>query len=197
VIFYEETLIWRQIPRIQATEDFERTGPPPIFHSGPMIAWNPCYEYRASTADRFIFFVEFPAGMLIAPHGASACNPTLLQTILLKLERWMRLKTRIVLLDCLLILGIAGQWWLVERWIDRLREWRKHARRWIVPVATIATSGIVVAAAAFGSSRPWELVAAILSLTALLAWLTLLLMFAVTAVHWALWLSRKARPEYN
>ena len=157
VIYYVEALIWQQIPRIQATEDFEKTAPPPMLHSGPMIAWDPCYEYRASNADRFIFLTEFPAGILIPPHGASACNPTVLRPILQKLKNWMRLRTRIVLLDCLLVLGIVGQWWLVGRWIDRLRERRKHARRWIIPVATITISGIVVAAAAFGNWRSLEL----------------------------------------
>jgi hypothetical protein len=194
VLYYEEASIWRQIPRIQVAEDFEKTAPPPIFHSGPMIAWNPCYEYRPSIADRFIFAVEFPAGMLIAPHGASGCNPTLLRPILQKLKNWTRLKTRIVLLDTLLVLGIVSQWWLVGRWIDRLRERRTHARRWIVPVATITISGIVVGAAAFGRGRPWEFVAIILPLMALLGWLALLLMFADAAVRWGLRLWLRTRP---
>ena len=57
-----------------------------------MIAWNPCYEYRASDADRFIFFAEFPAGILIPPHGASACNPTVLRPILQELKNWTGLR---------------------------------------------------------------------------------------------------------
>ena len=52
----------------------------------------------------------------------------------------MRLKTRIVLLDCLLVLGIAGQWWLLGRWLDHLRDRHKSSRRWIIPVATITIS---------------------------------------------------------
>jgi hypothetical protein len=192
VIYYEEASIWRQIPRIQVGEDLEKTAPPPIFQSGPMIAWNPRYEYRPSTADRFVFTVEFPAGMLIAPHGASGCNPTLLRPILQKLKNWMHVQPRIVLLDSLLLLEIAGQWWLIGRWIDSLRVRRKQTKRWIVPIAAITISGIIVAAVAFGGSRPWEPVAMILSLIALLAWLALLLMFSVTAVHWA-WCSRKDR----
>jgi hypothetical protein len=197
VIYHEEATFWRYAPRIQAAEDFEKTDPPPIVHSGPMIAWNPCYEYRASDADRFIFFAEFPAGILIPPHGASDCNPTVLRPILQKLQNWMRLKTRIVLLDCLLIIGIASQWWLVGRWLDHLRERRKHTMRWIIPVATITTFGIIVAAAAFGSSRGLEFGAIIVSLIAFLAWVTLLLMFAVAAVQSVLRLSRKSRPQSN
>ncbi len=194
VISHEEAIYWRFVPRVQAEEDFEKTAPP-IAHSGPMIAWNSCYEYRPSTADKFIFAVEFPAGMLIAPHGASACNPTLLRPILQKLKNWIRLKTRIVLLDCLLVLGIVGQWWLVGRWIDRLRECRKHVRRWIVPVATITISAIAVAAAANGNWRSLELGARMLLAITLLAWVALLLMFAAAAIRWALRLTRKARPE--
>jgi hypothetical protein len=193
VIYHEEASYWRYVPRIQVEEDFEKAAPSPIFHSGPMIAWNPCYAYRASTADRFIFAVEFPAGMLIAPHGASGCNPNLLQPILRKLKKWLHLKTRIVLLDGLLALGIAGQWWLVGRWIDRLRERRRHARRWIVPVAAIIISGIIVAAAAFGSRGTLELSTMMLSLIALVAWLALLLMFAGTAVQGVLRLRQKVR----
>jgi hypothetical protein len=104
----------------------------------------------------------------------------------------MHVQPRIVLLDSLLLLGIAGQWWLIGRWIDSLRVRRKQTKRWIVPIAAITISGIIVAAVAFGGSRPWEPVAMILSLIALLAWLALLLMFSVTAVHWA-WCSRKDR----
>jgi hypothetical protein len=195
VIYHEEASFWRYVPRIQVEEDFQKIAPPPIPHAGPMIEWIPCYEYRPSTADKFIALVEFPAGMLIAPHGASGCNPALLQPLLEKLKHWMRLKTRIVLLDCLLIIGIAGQWWLFGRWIDRLRERRKPAMRWIVPVATIAISGSVVAAAGFGSSRSWDSAATILLMIAFLAWVLLLLMFAGTAVQWALRLNRKARTE--
>ncbi len=197
VIYHEEALYWRFIPRIQIEEDFEKTAPRPIFQSGPMIAWNPCYEYRPSTADRFIFTVEFPAGMVIAPHGASGCNPTLLRPILQKLKNWMRVQPRIVLLDSLLLLGIAGQWWLVGRWLDRLRERRKHTMRWIIPVATITIPGIAVAAAAFGNPPRLEPSAIILSLIAFFAWVALLLMFAVAAVQWALRLSREARHQYS
>jgi hypothetical protein len=197
VLYHEEALIWRRIPRLQALEDFERTAPSPIVHSGPMIAWNPCQEYRASNADRFIFFAEFPAGILIPPHGASGCNPTVLKPILQKLKNWMRLKTRIVVLDCILIIGIASQWWLVGRWLDRRRERRKQTLRWIIPVATITIFGFVVAAAGFGDPRRLEHSAIILSLVAFLAWVTLLLMFAIAAVQWALRLSRKARHQRN
>ncbi len=166
VIYYEESLIWRQIPRIQAAEDFEKTAPPPISHLGPVIGWDPCYEYRASNADRLILLVEFPAGMLIPPHGACACNPTLLRPMLQELKRWVRLKTRIVLLDCLLTLGI--------------------------PVAVITTSGIIVASA-YESRGSLEVVAIILSLIAILAWLSLLLMAGVVAAKWALWFTLKGR----
>jgi hypothetical protein len=47
VIYYEETSTWRYMQRLQIEEDFEKTAPPPVSHSGPMIAWEPCYEYRA------------------------------------------------------------------------------------------------------------------------------------------------------
>jgi len=193
VIYQEEAFYWRYIPRIQVVEDFEKTAPPPIRHSGPMIAWNPCYEYRPSTADKFIFLVEFPAGMLIPPHGASDCNPTVLRPILQKLKNWIRLKTRVVVLDSLLIFGIATQWWLVGRWLERLLRQRRHPRRWIIPVAMITIAGIVVAASTFGNWRSLELGSAILSLTAFVAWVVLLLMFAITAVRWAIRFSRKAR----
>ena len=164
VIYSEGASYWRYIPRAQAEEDLENTAPPPIFHSGPMIAWNPCYEYRPSTADEVVAFVEFPAGMFVAPHGSSenVCNPVILRPVLLKRRNLMRLKTRIVLLDCLLVLGIVGQWRLVGLWIDHLRERRGPARCWIILAAASAISGIVGEAAAFENWTPLELGAAIL-----------------------------------
>ena len=196
VIYFEEATYWRLVPRVQAEEDFEKTAPLTP-HSGPMTAWDPCYEYRPSTADKFIFAVEFPAGMLIPPHGAAACNPTLLRPILQKLKSWIRLKTRIVLLDCFLVLGIVGQWWVIGRWIDHLHQCRKRVRRWIIPVATVTISAVAVAVSAIGNWRSLELCAIMFLAIALLAWVSLLLMFAVAAVQWALRLSWKGGPEYD
>jgi hypothetical protein len=200
VIYHEEASFWRYVPRMQFEEDFEKTAPPPIPHAGPVIEWIPYYEYRPSIADKFIVVVEFPAGILFPSHGAAGCNPTLQRPLLEKLKNWMRLKTRIVLLDCVLIIGIAGQWWLFGRWIDRLRDRRNTAMRRIVLVrivlvATIAVSGSIAAAASFGSSRSSEFAANIPLMITSLAWVLLLLLFAVTAVRWVLRLSRKARTE--
>jgi len=133
--------------------------------------------------------------MLIPPHGASACNPTVLRPILQRLKNRTRLKTRVVLLDCLLVFGIAAQWFLVGRWLDRLREELRPVRRWINPVVTITIAGIVVAASVFGNWRSLELGAAILALIAFLAWVVLLLMFAVMAVRWAIRSGQKARAS--
>jgi hypothetical protein len=198
VIYNEEAAYWRYVPRIQAAEDFEKTAPPSIVHSGPIVGWLPCYEYRPSTADKFIFAVEFPAGMLIAPYGASACNPALLRPILQKLKSRMRLKTRIVLLDCLLLLGIVVQWWLVGLWIDHLREQHRSARRWIIPAAAITIAGIAGGASAFLRWTSLELSAAILMMIASLAWVVLLLMFGVAALRWVVRSSLKTRAiGYN
>ena len=55
-----------------------------------------------------------------------------------------------------------------------------------------------MAAAAVGGNWQWEFAAIVLPLIALLAWLALLLMFAVTAVRWAIRFSRKDRAtEHN
>jgi hypothetical protein len=105
----------------------------------------------------------------------------------------VRVKTRIVLLDFLLVLGIAGQWWLVGRWIDRQRERGKPARSWIVLAVTIAISGIAMAVATFVRNGPLEFVTAILSLIALIAWLALSLMFAASAGRWIHRFSRRTR----
>jgi hypothetical protein len=197
IVYYDEALIWRQIPRIQAQEDFERVAPPLAVHSGPIIEWRPCYEYRDSHADRFLFAVEFPAGILIPPHGASGCNPTLLQSIWQKVKNWMRVKLRVVLLDCFLIFGIAGQWWMVGHWLERLCKQRKGLMRWIIPVVVNTISGIVVAAETLGDWRSVELGAIMISMVALLAWLALLLMFAVAAVRWAIRTIRQPRHEHS
>jgi hypothetical protein len=193
VIYYEEASTWRYLPRLQIEEDFEKTNPEPAVHAGPQIAWEPCYEYRASTADRLIFAVEFPSGLFIAPHGGAGCNPTLLRPLLQKLKGWVRVKTRLVLLDFLLVLGIVGQWGLVGRSIDRQREQGKPARSWIVLAATITISGIVMAVATFVRNGPLEFVTAILSLIALIAWLALLFVLAVRAARWILRFSRRTR----
>jgi hypothetical protein len=196
VIYQEEALYWQYIPRTQAEEDLGKNAPPPISQWGP---WDACYEYRPSVADQVISLVEFPAGMLIAPHGSSGnfCNPAI-RPMLLKLTNWMRLKTRVVVLDCLVVLGIAGQWWLIGFWLDHLRGWQRSSKRWIIPVAAITISGISGAAAAFGNWRSLQIGAAIFSLIAFLAWVILLLMFVVAAARWAIQCSRNSRAQrYN
>lgn len=197
VIYYEEASTWRYLPRLQIEEDFEKTNPEPAVHAGPQIAWEPCYEYRASTADRLIFAVEFPSALLIALHGGAACNPTLLRPLLERLKRWTRVKTRIMLLDILLVLGIAGQWWLVGWRIDRLRDQHKRARRRIVLAVTITISGIVMAVATFARTAPLEFLSAVLSLIALFAWLVLVFIFAASTGRWILRFSRRACGTSN
>ena len=115
VILHEEASTWLYMKRLQMVEDFEKAAPPPVTHSGPMIEWQPCNEYRPSIADRLIFAVEFPSGMLIPPHGGAGCNPTMLGPLLQELKRWMRVKTRIVLLDFFSFLespASGGSWTL-------------------------------------------------------------------------------------
>jgi hypothetical protein len=103
---------------------------------------------------------------------------------------------RIVLLDCVLLLAIWAQWWLVSRWLDRLQRQGQQIGVWAFPVAVITVGGIVMAVLS-RSSGTWELIAMLSGLLVFFAWLALLLMFAVTAVR-AIRFSRKARAtKYN
>jgi hypothetical protein len=77
-------------------------------------------------------------------------------------------------------------------WIDQLRESLKPVRRWIITVGVIAIAGVFMAQAGFGTTGWRELVAMISGFLALLAWVVLLSMFAITAITSTLQRTRRA-----
>jgi hypothetical protein len=75
-------------------------------------------EYRPSAAVKAVYGVELPAAALIGWfwHPSLAHFGGLLQPLFHRLTFGMSHAPKILLLDCLLILAICGQWWGVG-WI--------------------------------------------------------------------------------
>jgi hypothetical protein len=191
LIYYQQAKTWEYIPHIQAVQDTEKESWIPSGEE--QFAWSPCYEYRPSIANKFVYTVEFPAGVLIGLDPThNGCDPGALALVLRRHMHHVRLKTAIVILNCLLAVGICAQWSLVGLWIDRLRRSLKPARRWTITVGVITVAGVSMAQAGFGTTGWRELVAMISGFLALLAWIVLLAMFAITAITSTLQKIRRA-----
>ena len=180
-MFRENLSIWEFVPQAQAVEDHERDHPEQISAAPDDFAWSPCYEYRISPAARLILTADLPAALLVGT-SPNECALGAARPIMTRLKYRVRMKSRMILVDCLLFVGIIAQWFLVGRWLDRLAALSKPLRRWIVPNAIIALGGIVMAPTIFGREGVAELINIVAGLVTLVAWLVLLVMFAAVGI---------------
>ncbi len=192
--------LFQKFDAIETAEEAARSASAPSQGSASLsIGWDPIsVDYWTTTSVKAIYTVEWPAGLVVGwyMHPSSLYFSGVLQYILPRLVKRVAGGARIVLLDCVLLFAIWAQWWLVGRRLDQLRRQGKEMGAWTLPVAVITVGGIVMAALSRSSGK-WEEIAILCGLLAFLAWVALLLMFAVVAVQWALRLSRKGGPEYD
>jgi hypothetical protein len=145
-MIHQQSEGWRYIPIEQAVEDLDRERPEP---ASDAMLWSPCYEYRLPSAGRLIFAADFPVALLIG-SSADDCSLGTIRQVPNRLKYYLRVKTRVVIIDCLQALGIFVQWWLVGGWLDQRYKQSKPTRRWVVPIAIITVGAIVMAPTAFG-----------------------------------------------
>jgi hypothetical protein len=177
-----ETL-WHYIPTAQAAEDYERNHPPN--DASGDYNWN-CYEYRVSTDDRVIVAAEFPAAVLIGFD--QECWPAVVRPTLYRLLKYhVRVSSRVILIDCLFLAGTLALWFLIGRWLDLLHKRSVTMRWWVILVAVISGGGIVMVPAVFHSDGLVEHVSILTGMAVFLAWLALLVTFAVVGIKkgWA------------
>jgi len=104
-------------------------------------------------------------------------------------------KTWVIALETLIVLGILVQWWLVGGWLDQRFTQSKPTLRWIAPIAVITVGAIVMASTAFGQGEIVELVNYFAGMIALLAWIVLIVMFAVAGTAWVVRRTRHCAPN--
>jgi drug/metabolite transporter (DMT)-like permease len=158
-------------------EDYDKAHPPDPNISESQVGWDADYEYRPPTAVKAIYTVEFPAALLAGWGGHLPGHDLYSQSN----ANWRRLfrsfasvRTRILILDSILIVAIYAQWWLVGRRLDHLRL-AERRMRWIqVPALVITSAGVLMALLSRGT-RVWELIAILAAFLALLAWVVLIL----------------------
>jgi hypothetical protein len=173
---------WRFIPQTQAAKDFDKAHPQP---AAARMLWDPCYEYRLPSAGRLILTADFPVALLVG-SSVDECALSALSLIPNELKYYVRVKTRVILTDCLLALGILAQWWLVGGWLDQRYAQSKPTRRWIIPIAVITAGAIVMASTAFGQGAVAEFVNILAGIITLVAWIVLIAMFAVVGTVWVI-----------
>ena len=174
-MFHQESTVWRYVPQAQELEDFEAKYPAP---EGGGVPVEPCYEYRFSSATRTIVAANLPTALLV---GASAdgCASPAARLIPNRVKYQLSVKTWVIALETLIVLGIIVQWWLVGGWLDQRYTQSKPTRRWIIPVTVITVGAVVMASTAFGHGSVAEPVNIFAAMITLLAWIVLIVMFAV------------------
>jgi len=191
-MFREESRVWQYVPQAQSNEDWERKweGEHPGTSEG--MATPPCYEYRFSNADRLIFAIDTPVSSVLGVSG-DGCPESLLRPTIEKLNYRLPVRSRVILAETLIVLGVWMQWWLIGRWLDRKRTQLRPIRLSIVPAAVITMCGIIMLPTTFfrGPSTA-ELVNIFSGMLALLAWLVLLVAIATVGTKW---LASKFRRE--
>jgi hypothetical protein len=129
-------------------------------------------------ASRLILTADLQVALLIG-SSADECAANAYRPILKRLKYYVRVKIRVIVVDCLLVLGILVQWWLVGSWLDRVPRQVRPLRRWIIPIAVITAGALVMAPTAFGQRGVAELVNISSGKIALLAWIVLIVMFII------------------
>lgn len=131
-------------------------------------------EYRQPADVKAVYGVELPAAALIGWfwHPSSAHSDGLLQPLLHRLTLGMPHAPKILLLDCLLILAICGQWFGVGSWLDYRVTRNKPAGPCRLAI-TITVAGVLSMILWYAGD--WaEVLANLAALVAAIAWLGLL-----------------------
>ncbi len=181
-LFHQESQVRGHTPLVQRFEDLEKEYPTSPSEGMPI---EPCFEYRPSSATRTILAADLPVAILVGASG-EYCDWGAIRLIPNRLLHRLQVKTRVILVECLIVLGIFAQWWLVGFWIDQRRRQSRPMRRWIIPVAIITAGGIAMAPTAFGQQGVVEYVNIYSAMITFLAWIVLLLMFAATGARWVI-----------
>jgi hypothetical protein len=185
-MFYEESKVWRYVPKAQMWKDFEERHPAPATEGRLMID---CYEYRMPSGSRLILAADLPVALLIGT-SANGCGLGAVRLVPSKLMYHVRVKASVILVEALIVLGIFVQWLLVGSWLDKRNEQSKPTRRWVVLIAVITVGGFVMALTAFGQRGEAELVNIYSAMITLLAWIVLIVMFVA---GWVASVIRKIR----
>ena len=190
-MFHQESTVWRYAPRAQQFEDFEAKYPAP---EGGAVPFDPCYEYRLSSATRTIAAANLPAALLVGASADGCASPSA-WLIPNRLKYRLGVKTCVIALETFIVLGILVQWWLVGGWLDRRVTQSQPTRRWIVPIAVITVGAMVMASTAFGQGEIVELVNYFGGMVTLVAWIVLIAMFAAVGTAWVIGRIRRQAPN--
>jgi hypothetical protein len=179
LISLEEAKGWKYLPVQQRIEDYDKAHPqkPKLrTDAEPQVEWDPYYEYCPSLTVTSIYTVEFPAAFLFRwcghPPAAFFMSPS--KETWCRLFGFLRVRTRLVILDLLLLLGIYLQWWLVGLRLDALLSQGKRIALIKTLALVITLAGSLAALLSHGPAI-LDLIAVFACFLALLGWMVLIM----------------------
>jgi hypothetical protein len=137
----EEFYDWHQYEYWQSEEDNLRKPISPVL--GKDIQEAMSVDRWPDVRERTFHALNIPMSILLGwySHPVSIYTNSVLGPLLLRVSQHTSVKSRVAILDAVLLLGICLQWWLVGLWLERPRPLARVLR---VDAASMTLLGIVM-----------------------------------------------------
>lgn len=119
LISIEEVHYWREYEVLQSIED--RQHEPYSFVLSPEVQKAMEVDRWLNDRERTVHALNMPVSLVVGwySHPIGLYTNSLLGPSLLRMSRHLAVKSRVVVLDAVLVAGIGLQWWLIGLWIER------------------------------------------------------------------------------
>jgi hypothetical protein len=179
----EEFYNWHTYEFWQLEEQRSQKPFSPVLDKGTQQALS--VDHWLDARERVFHSLNLPVSILLGwySHPLSIQSNSILGPFLLRICHGVSVKTRVVILDGVLLLGICLQWWLVGLWLE-------HSVRFVRALRIIAASMTVLGIAMTAAAIPNSLSAItavqcsidLLSLIPVLGWVLLIAIGILSAV---------------
>ena len=176
VVLQEEAIHWKEYGYEQRMQD--RSGQPYTFVIDPKSEWGMSIDRWLDAREVAFHGVNLPVSLTIGwyAHPFDTFHDSLLGPYLLQATGVLRVRSRIILIDCLTLTGVALQWWLIGMWTSARVPLHRILRGLVIAMVAIAVVNATVTTLQLVSEPVRKLGSAVVDvpyLLALLCWLLL------------------------
>ena len=179
----EESRDWEQYEDWRLEEQGSQKAFSPVLSKEAQQAM--LVDYWPDARIRTFHTLNLPMSVLLGwySHPLSIQANSILGPSLLRVGRRLSVKSRVVVLDAVLLFGVCLQWWLVGLWLEHPVPFARVLR---VVVAAMTVLGIVMTVLALPRAvseiAAIHITVGVLSLTLILAWVFLIVVGTLSAV---------------